>query len=125
MPELRVMVLIDTEQLLSWAARHRDLGHEDVAIVLTLVASHYARVDFRTDPPCPRYPRSNATELRKWANWHADRAPAGVAHVLYEAAAAAAATAPEVQETEQGCQAAATPRGEALRQTPTNRKCHE
>lgn len=125
MPVLRVTVLIDTEQLLSWAARHRNLGHEDVAMVLTLAASHYARVDFHTDLPYPTYPRSNATELRKWANWHADRAPAGVAHVLYESAAAAEATSPEVQEAEQGSQAAATPRGEALRQIPTNRKCHE
>lgn len=25
-------------------------------------------------------------ELRCWANWHTDRAPAGVAHILHEAA---------------------------------------
>ncbi len=90
MPELRVMVVIDTEQLLSWAATHRDLGHENVATVLTTAASHYAAIENRADDlPSPTYPHVDAAELREWANWHADRAPAGVAHILYAAATAA------------------------------------
>lgn len=92
MAQLRVKVVIDTEQLNRWAATHRDMGHQSVAAALSVAANHYANTDADpanpdTDPPTPTYPPGDTVELRTWANWHADHAPAGVAHILYEAAA--------------------------------------
>lgn len=92
--QMRVQVVIDTDELLRWAVKHRELGHENVADVLVLAANHYAALDVdpeaAEDPPAPAYPAAadaaDAVELRNWAGWHADRRPAGVAHVLYEAA---------------------------------------
>lgn len=93
MAQLRVKVVLDTEQLHRWAATHRDMGHQSVASALTAAANHYANVATApanpdADPPAPTYPAGDTIELRTWANWHADHAPAGVAHILYEAAAA-------------------------------------
>lgn len=91
---LRVKVVLDTDQLHSWAARHHDLGHPSVAAALTVAAHHYEGIDPDSldpdvDPPAPTYPHGDAVELRNWADWHADGRTAGVAHVLYEAAASA------------------------------------
>ncbi|WP_102145606.1 hypothetical protein [Mycobacterium hubeiense] len=91
MAELRVNVVIDTDQLLWWAAKHRELEHPSVATALSVAAEHYAAIDppDTENPPAPGYPAGlDCDELRRWADWHADRAPAGVAHILYEAAAA-------------------------------------
>lgn len=93
MEQLRVKVVIETEQLAWWSVRHRELGNESVARALALAADHYAGIDdddARSEPPAPVYPAGlDVRELRQWADWHADRSPVGVAQILYEAAAAA------------------------------------
>lgn len=80
---LRVQVVIDTDELRRWAIKH----HLSVAAALTAAADHYEALNASSTPPPPIYPRAlDVVELRHWANWHTDRAPAGVAHILHEAA---------------------------------------
>ncbi|MGB8403768.1 MAG: hypothetical protein WCE30_06770 [Mycobacterium sp.] len=87
MAELRVKVVIDTHQLHWWATKHRDLGHESVAIVLTAAADHYESIGDTEDPPPPGYPAGlDDAELQKWIDWHIDHGPVGVAHTLFAAA---------------------------------------
>lgn len=88
MAELRVKIVIDTDQLRRWATKHHDLGHQSAATVLTTAAHHYERftTDDVADPPAPSYPVGlNHAELRNWTTWHIDHGPAGVAHILYGA----------------------------------------
>lgn len=94
--QLRVKVIVNTDDLLKWAARHRRQGHASAAEALTVAAEHYANITAdrtrRGDPPAPTYPRGSTKELRHWANWHVDHhTPAGVANVLFEAVNANAA----------------------------------
>lgn len=88
MSELRVKVVIDTEQLRWWMAKHRALGNNSVAAVLSVAADHYENtltVD-DVEPPAPPYPAGlNGAELQRWATWHIDRGPVGVAHTLWAA----------------------------------------
>lgn len=89
MAALRVTVVIDTDQLRCWAAKHRDLGHESVATVLTVAADHYEHADHSggDEPAAPVYPAGlDRAELWEWANWHIDRGPVGVSHTLFGAA---------------------------------------
>ncbi|WP_162625511.1 hypothetical protein [Mycolicibacterium llatzerense] len=87
--EIRVRVVIDTDHLHWWATKHRDLGHESVAAVLSAAKEHYENASPADDldPPAPPYPAGLDTdELKQWANWHIDRGPASVAHTLFAAA---------------------------------------
>lgn len=89
MAALRVRVVVDTVQLRCWAAKHRDLGHESVATVLTVAAEHYehAAPSEGEEPSAPVYPAGlDSAELWQWANWHIDRGPVGVSHTLFGAA---------------------------------------
>ncbi|MUL61166.1 hypothetical protein B5P44_01030 [Mycobacterium sp. CBMA 213] len=89
MTEIHVKVVIDTDHLRWWAAKHRGLGHESVAAVLSAAADHYENTTTAgdVDPPAPSYPASlDSTELKHWANWHIDRGPTNVAHTLFAAA---------------------------------------
>ncbi|MEB3023018.1 MULTISPECIES: hypothetical protein [Mycolicibacter] len=88
---IKVQGVIDTDELHWWAKRHSALGHKSAAGALAGAAEHYEGLEGKqastAEPPAPDYPRAgDAGELRCWAQWHADRGPAGVAHVLYEAA---------------------------------------
>ena len=60
MPTLRVRVVIDTEQLTWWAAKHDELGNESVARALAAAAHHYEVIDpdrsELNEPPSPVYP---------------------------------------------------------------------
>jgi len=89
MAALRVTVVIDTDQLRCWATKHRGLGHESVATVLTVAADHYehAGASDGEEPSAPVYPAGlDRAELRQWADWHIARGPVGVSHTLFGAA---------------------------------------
>lgn len=105
MPQLRVKIVIDTEQLFWWAAKHRELGHPSVDAVLTAAARHYEGIDPDSpdegDPPPPTCPPGlDGAELRHWADWHIDRGPAGVAHILFGAAGNANVVASDANRDE-------------------------
>lgn len=98
MPQLRVKIVIDTDQLFWWAAKHRELGHPSVDAVLTAAGQHYEGIDPDSldgdDPPAPIFPTDlDGAELRHWADWHIDHGPAGVAHILFDAGNAKAVAA--------------------------------
>lgn len=105
MPQLRVKVVIDTDQLFWWAAKHRELGHLSVDAVLTAAGQHYEVIDpdslDGSDPPAPAFQTGlDGAELRYWADWHIDRGPAGVAHVLFDVAGHANVVAAEANRDE-------------------------
>lgn len=91
MPQIRVKVVIDTDKLRWWSAKHHELGHLGVAETLAVAATHYETNTPTSGEydavPAPSYPQNVAhQELRHWATWHATHGSVAVSHVLYEAA---------------------------------------